>query len=47
MKLKPLLIGVLAAGALGGPQARVALMLALGAGLDPPALRAFFAAFDA
>ncbi|WP_437986820.1 hypothetical protein [Sorangium sp. So ce117] len=35
-------LGVIAAGALSGPKARLALMFALGAGLDGAALRAYF-----
>jgi L-asparaginase len=39
-------LGVIPAGALPGPKARVALMFALGAGLAGDALREFFAHFD-
>ncbi|WP_437682290.1 asparaginase [Sorangium sp. So ce131] len=38
-------LGVIAAGALSGPKARLALMFALGAGLDAAALRAYLARF--
>jgi L-asparaginase len=36
-------LGVVSAGDLSGPKARVALSLALGAGLDLAAVRAWFA----
>ena len=36
-------LGVIPAGDLSGPKARLALMFALGAGLDRDSLRAFFA----
>ncbi|AGP36654.1 asparaginase [Sorangium cellulosum] len=38
-------LGVIAAGALSGPKARLALMFALGAGLDAAGLRAYFDRF--